>query len=71
MSCVAELNAMSQRKARLYRTKLPAGSVNATPASPAPTSNCMLMIQKRFVFRLSTSGLHKGLITQGKYNQLV
>ena len=34
-------------------------------------SSCMLTIQKRLVRNMSTKGAHKGLMTQGKYNQLV
>lgn len=46
-------------------------NVKATPAKDAPTNNCITTIHHRFVFNISTTGLQKGLMTHGKYNQLV
>ena len=47
------------------------GIVKATPANPAPINNCIVTIQNRLVRKISTMGLQSGLITQGKYSQLV
>ena len=71
MSCVAELKASSHRQASEYCQKLLVGRVSATPARPAPMSNCMAMIHRRLVLRMSTRGLQNGLMTQGRYSQLV
>ena len=43
----------------------------ATPPSAAPITNCMKMIHHRFVLKRSTTGLQRGFMTHGKYNQLV
>ena len=45
--------------------------VKAIPASPAPTKICMVTTHQRLVFSKSIKGLQNGLITQGRYNQLV
>ncbi len=45
--------------------------VSAIAAKPAPMSNCMATIQERLVFRMSTIGLQSGLMTHGRYSQLV
>ncbi len=45
--------------------------VKAIPPNPAPISSCMLTIHQRLVFSKSTNGLQNGLMTHGKYNQLV
>jgi hypothetical protein len=66
MSCVAELNASSHRNASVYWKNGSVGMVRATPASPAPTSSCIDTIHSRRVLRMSTSGLHSGLITHGR-----
>ena len=66
MSWVAELNAMSQKKANVARKKKGAGNVSATPAIAAPTRNCMATIHQRRVRKISTKGLHNGLMTQGR-----
>ena len=62
---------MSQNTARLSWKKPGRGSVSATPASVAPTKNCRPTTQPRRVPSRSTRGDHSGLITQGKYSQLV
>jgi len=71
MSCVAELNASSQNTASDQRKKSAAGRVRATSANAAPTRNCIPTIHRRFVPSRSTSGAHSGLITHGRYSQLV
>lgn len=71
MSWVAELKATSQNKASVLWKKWSAGMQNAIPASPAPMSSCMEVIHHRFVRSKSTNGLHNGLITQGRFSQLV
>lgn len=71
MSWVAELNANNHKNANELLKKLSAGMVSATPPRPAPINNCIAIIQDRLVFRISTSGLQNGLITHGKYSQLV
>ena len=71
MSCVAELNASSQKNASVHWKKCGAGIVSATPASAAPRSNCIAQIHCRRVFNMSTTGLHSGLMTHGNHSQLV
>ena len=71
MSCVAEAKASSQNMARLNCTKPGAGRLSATAASVTPTSSCSVTIHQRLVRSRSTSGDHSGLITQGRYSQLV
>jgi len=44
---------------------------NATSASPSDTRYCMAIIQNRLVRVISTNGLHSGLMTHGRYSQLV
>jgi len=66
MSCVAELNAISQKKASVAWKKNGAGIVNAIPANPAPSSNCIVTIHQRLVFSKSTNGLQNGFMTQGR-----
>ena len=55
----------------VYWKKRSAGMVRATPASNTPTTACIHTIQRRLVPSRSTIGLHSGLITQGRYSQLV
>ena len=71
MSCVADAKAMSQNTARLIWKKPCKGRVSATPASAAPTRNCRPTTQPRRVPSRSTNGDHSGLMTQGRYSQLV
>lgn len=66
MSWVAELKATSQKTASVALKKKGTGMKNATPASPAPISNCMVTIHHLLVFSRSTKGLQKGLMTQGR-----
>ena len=66
MSCVAEAKAISQNMANVSCRNLGAGSVSATSAKATPTANCRPTIQRRFVPSKSTSGLHSGLMTQGR-----
>ena len=44
---------------------------NATMANTAPIAPCMTTVHSRLVPIRSTIGLHSGLITQGRYSQLV
>ena len=69
MSCVALLKAISQKNVNDIFSHQSVCSVSATPPSDAPTSICMARIHQRLVFRLSTKGLHVGLITHGRYSQ--
>jgi hypothetical protein len=71
MSWVAELNAINQKTASDHRKKSAAGRVSATNAKAAPTKNCIATIHPRFVPSRSTSGAHRGLMTHGRYSQLV
>ena len=66
MSCVAEAKAKSQNTASVACTKPGVGSVSATIASAAPMMNCSAKIQRRLLPKRSTSGLHSGLMTQGR-----
>ena len=68
---MAELKASSQKKARVTRKKNGAGAESAIMASAAPTTNCRETIQERFVRIRSTKGDQSGLMTQGRYSQLV
>ena len=71
MSCVAELNAKSQNTASVPWKKNGTGIKKATPASPAPISSCMVIIHHLLVLIKSTNGLQNGLMTHGRYSQLV
>ena len=71
MSCVAELKAISQKIARLIWKKCGRAVVRATSASAAPITSCKPTIQKRLVRYMSINGDHSGLITHGRYSQLV
>ena len=71
MSCVAALNASSQNTASVTRKKLSSGKVSATSANAAPINSSSHTIHQRLVRNISTNGDHKGLITKGKYSQLV
>ena len=66
MSCVAELKAISQKKASVHCRAWGAGMENATPASDAPTMSSIATTHHRFVRIRSTTGLQKGLMTQGR-----
>ena len=61
----------SHRKTSDHLRKSSPGNARATPARPAPISSCMPVIHSRLVFSTSTTGLQNGLITQGRYSQLV
>ena len=71
MSCVAELNAINQKNTSVYLKKDSKGMVRPISARQQPIYNCMPIIQDRFVFTVSIIGLQNGLITHGKYSQLV
>ena len=71
MSCVADAKAISQNTASESCTAFGAGNASATIASAAPTVNCSPTIHPRFVPNRSTSGDHSGLMTHGRYSQLV
>ena len=66
MSWVAEAKAINQNTASVACTNPGVGSSKATPAKAAPRVNCSATIQRRLLPSKSTSGLHKGLMTQGK-----
>ena len=66
MSCVADRNAMIQNTANVPVKKKGAGSMNATAAMATPNSSCIPTIQVRLVLKMSTNGLQKGLMTQGR-----
>ena len=71
MSWVAELKATSQNTANVVWKKWLVGMVKAMPASPAPSSNWVVIIHHRLVRSRSINGLHRGLMTQGRFSQLV
>jgi hypothetical protein len=71
MSCVADAKAISQNTASVICRNFGPGRASATPASAAPTKNCSTTTQCRLVDNRSTTGLHSGLMTQGRYSQLV
>ena len=62
---------MIQNRNSDHLKKFDPGTENATSASPNETRNCISTTQNRFVRVMSTSGLHSGLMTQGRYSQLV
>ena len=66
MSWVALLKAISQKKASEPRSHHSVWSVKATQASAPPTKACITSIHQRLVRRLSTMGLHSGLMTHGR-----
>ena len=57
---------MSQKMASVMRRKSLPGTVSAMHASAAPMRNCKTTIQRRLRPSKSTSGLHSGLMTQGR-----
>ena len=71
MSWVAELKASSQKTASVARKKSGPGTVSAIMARADPITNCREMIHERLVRIRSTSGDQSGLMTQGRYSQLV
>ena len=71
MSWVALAKAIIQKKKSEPWSHHEAGIVNATPPRAAPMSSCMVTIHQRFDFSMSTNGLHRGLMTQGRYSQEV
>ena len=71
MSWVAELKAISQNTASVSWKNWGIGIDSATSASEAPISNCSVAIHQRLLRSMSTSGDHSGLMTQGRYSQLV
>ena len=71
MSWVAELNAISHNTASVTWKNDGRCMVSATTASAAPITSCRPTIQQRLVRNMSTKGDHSGLITHGRYSQLV
>ena len=71
MSWVAEASAITQNSASVSLKKPGNGTASATNPSPAATRNCISTTHRRFVPVISTSGLHSGLTTHGRYSQLV
>ncbi len=65
------MKATSQKKARVSLKNMSVGMVSAMPASAMASMNCMVVTHHRFVFSMSTNGLHSGFITHGKYSQPV
>ncbi len=63
---MAEANASSQNNASVAGKKYGVGIASATPASATPSSNCIVQIHYRRVFKMSTAGLHSGLMTHGR-----
>ena len=59
---------LKTRRLWIWMTQLllGAGMVSATPARPAPRSNCVIQIHNRRVLSKSTTGLHSGLMTHGR-----
>ena len=76
MSCVAEAKADIQNSTSVAEnsdTSLPVvrGSEKASAAKRPHRSNCMAVTHQRLVLRMSTKGLQKGLMSQGRYSRLV
>ena len=46
--------------------KMGSGNDNPTAAKPAPSKSCVDQIHHRRVRKMSTTGLHSGLMTQGR-----
>ena len=57
--------------ASVIRKKLSPGIVKATKANAAPINSSSHTIHPRLVRNISTNGDHNGLITNGRYSQLV
>ena len=66
MSCVAEKNAITQSAASDAAKKKLKGRTNATAAIESAISSSIAIVQPRFVLKISTNGLQKGLMTQGR-----
>ena len=71
MSCVADVKPTSQKMASVSWKKNGVGMVKAMPASAKAMIHCMVSVHQRLVRIISTNGLQKGLITQGRYSQPV
>jgi hypothetical protein len=71
MSFVADAKATIQKHAKLVTKKMFVGNVNPMAKSATEAKSCIPKNQLRLVLFISTNGLHKGLITHGKYNKLV
>ena len=66
MSCVAEANAISQKRASVAWKKPDAGSANAIDAMAMAIAHCMARTHQRLLRIMSTKGLQNGLITHGR-----
>ena len=71
MSWVAELKASNQKKASDALKKNGCGIIKAMLANATAISDCMVTTHQRLVLMMSTNGLQSGLITHGRYSQLV
>ena len=60
MSCVADIKASSQKKARVILKKCDAGIVRAMLAKPRAMTSCVITIHHRLVLSISTSGMTDG-----------
>ena len=66
MSCVAEKNAVSQKKISVEVKKNDVGRSRPIAASENAIRNCMAIVHNRFVLKRSTNGLQNGFITHGR-----
>ena len=66
MSWVAEAKATSQNTANVAWKKPAVGMVKAISASPMAIAACIVTTHHRLVRMMSTNGLQKGFITQGR-----
>ena len=66
MSWVADAKAISHNSASDICSQFGPCSVSATQAKATPMMNCSATTQRRLLESKSTSGLHSGLMTQGR-----
>ncbi len=66
MSWVADVKPTIQNTARVSWKKNGAGMKNAMPAMANAMIHCIARVHQRLVLMMSTNGLQKGLMTQGR-----
>ena len=71
MSCVADANAISQKIRSVICSRNDRGKTNDKAARDRAMTSSSAITQYRFVRNISTNGDQNGLMTQGRYNQLV
>ena len=71
MSCDADAKPVITKRIRVQVKGDAAGSVKARSATAVAMASCIDTIHQRLLFRISTKGLQRGLISQGRPIRLV